>query len=127
MLVREPLVVIVIVGVCDPVLDTLELNVADLVGRGAAVDDADPVIDGVLLDVVVILAIVVVVTNPEFVSVIEFVFVANTLYVEKADDDDVTDGVLVLTKEPLLKAEPVTVFVPRFEADVVIEIIDVFD
>ena len=112
---------------CDPVLDTLELNVADLVGRGAAVDDADPVIDGVLLDVVVILAIFVVVTNPDFVSVIEFVFVANTLYVEKADDDDVTDGVLVLTKEPLLQAEPVTVFVPRFEADVVIEIIDVFD
>jgi hypothetical protein len=126
-LVREALVVIVIVGVCDPVLDALELNVEDLVGIGTAVDDADPVIDGVLLDDVVILAIVVRVIEPDFVRVAEGVFVANPLYVEKAEDEDVTDGVLVLTKEPLLKAEAVTVFVQRFEADVVIETVDVFD
>jgi hypothetical protein len=126
-LVREALVVIVIVGVCDPVLDALELNVEDLVGIGTAVDDADPVIDGVLLDDVVILAIVVRVIEPDFVRVAEGVFVANPLYVEKAEDEDVTDCVLVLTKEPLLKAEAVTVFVQRFEADVVIETVDVFD
>ena len=126
-LVREPLVVIVSVGVCDPVLDALELNVEDLVGTGAAVDDADPVIEGVLLDDVVPLAIGVRVIEPDFVRVPEFVFVANPLYVEKAEDEDVTDTVLVLTKDLLMKADPVTVFVQRFEAEAVIETVDVFD
>jgi hypothetical protein len=127
LLVREALVVIVSVGVCDTVLDSLELNVVDLVGIGAAVDDVDAVIDGVLLDDLVILAIGVRVIEPDFVRVPEFVFVANPLYVEKAEDEDVTDSVLVLTKDPLLKAEAVTVFVKRFEADDVIETVDVFD
>jgi hypothetical protein len=126
-LVREALIVIVSVGVCDPVLDALELNVEDLVGTGAAVDDADPVIEGVLLDDVVPLVIDVRLIEPDFVQVPEFVFVANPLYVEKAEDDDVTEGDLVLTKDPLLKAEAVTVFVQRFEAEAVIETVDVFD
>ena len=67
MLVREALVDIVSVGVCVPDLDSLELTVEDLVGIGAAVDDADPLIDTVLLDDVVTLAIVVIVTTPELV------------------------------------------------------------
>lgn len=67
MLVREALVDIVSVGVCVPDLDSLELTVEDLVGIGAAVDDADPLIDAVLLDDVVTLAIVVIVTIPELV------------------------------------------------------------
>ena len=67
MLVREALVDIVSVGVCVPELDSLELTVEDLVGIGAAVDDADPLIDTVLLDDVVTLAIVVIVTTPELV------------------------------------------------------------
>jgi len=66
-LVREALVDIVSVGVCVPDLDSLELTVEDLVGIGAAVDDADPLIDAVLLDDVVTLAIVVIVTIPELV------------------------------------------------------------
>jgi len=66
-LVREALVDIVSVGVCVPDLDSLELTVEDLVGIGAAVDDADPLIDTVLLDDVVTLAIVVIVTTPELV------------------------------------------------------------
>jgi len=66
-LVREALVDIVSVGVCVPELDSLELTVEDLVGIGAAVDDADPLIDTVLLDDVVTLAIVVIVTTPELV------------------------------------------------------------
>jgi hypothetical protein len=66
-LVRDALAVVVSVGVCDPVLDGLELNVDDLVGIGAAVDDVEAVIDGVLLDDVVILAIVVRVIEPDFV------------------------------------------------------------
>ena len=78
-LVREALVVIVCVGVCEPVRDALELNVEDLVGMGAAVDDADPVIDVVLLDDVVPLAIGVRVIEPDFVRVAEGVFVANPL------------------------------------------------
>jgi hypothetical protein len=66
-LVREALVDIVSVGVCVPDLDSFELTVEDLVGIGAAVDDADPLIDTVLLDDVVTLAIVVIVTTPELV------------------------------------------------------------
>jgi len=115
------------VGVCEPVLDALELNETDLVENGLAVEDTDPVTVIVGVRVVVIVSVPVYDMIPDFVSIIEIVFVDESLLIAETEADGVTETVLVLIKDPLVEAESVTVFVTKFDADDVVEPVDVLD
>ena len=126
-LVREALVLDVNVGVCDPVLDALEVNENDFVENDVGVDIVDLVNDIVALSSVVELTAPVFDTVPELVSDTESVFVRESLDIPETDTDGVIETVRVLVKERLMKAVPVTVFVPRLDPDDVIEPVDVFD
>jgi hypothetical protein len=53
--------------------------------------------------------------------------VTESLLIAETEGDGVIETVLVLTIDPLMKAVPVTVFVPRLDPDDVIEPVDVFD